>query len=102
MWELAADIVREDVLDDGVVDVVQLWVCSVVMFEEKDNFFCAVGAGVQVASLLRGVLFSADANDMVGLFLLSAAKNLWCIGHRRTPGPSSIPPGAHSQAPWHT
>ncbi len=77
--------------------------CSVakLVFDEKDSFFCAEGAGVQVVSLLRGVLLSADANDVVGLFLLAVAKNLWCFGYRRTPGPSSVPPGAHSQAPWH-
>ena len=103
MCELAADVVSGDVLDDGVVEVVLLWVCSVakLVFDEKDSFFWAEGAGVQVVSPLRGVLLSADVKDVVGLFLLAVAKNLWCFGHRRTPGPSSVPPGAHSQAPWH-
>lgn len=102
---LAADIVREDAFDDGVAEVVRLWVCSVakLVLEEKDNFSCTVGAGVQVESLLRGVLLRADVNDMIGLFSFSSAeKNWWCGGHRSTPGPSSVPPGAHSHVPWHT
>lgn len=74
------DEVKEEVLDDGVVAVVRPLMLSVakLIFEEKESFFCSAGAGVQVVSLLRGVLFSADVSEEDGLLssIKLAVKNV--------------------------
>ena len=56
-----------------------MWLVAKLVSEERDSFFCEDVAGVQVESLLRGVLLSADVSDVICLVDLSDdKKNLWC------------------------
>ena len=73
--ELEDDKVREDVFD---VPVVRPEVCSVTKLvpDGKGSFFRRDIAGVQVASVLWGVLFRADVSEDVCLAVFEAWKNL--------------------------
>ena len=74
MGDFALELVDEEVkVDVFEVAVTRPLVCSVAKHvQEKDSFFGKDAAGVHVASVLRGVLLSADVRDDGGLGLAMA------------------------------